>query len=136
MAGGAPQVVPLDRAAASGRERACAPAAGGHPHGQWLCDGSWSDNPPSSPLCRPAGRLLPWQPRSTTRGLPSCTGSCESALGWSHPLPHAIPCKGAPRVNLDPSFHLRSPEPTRQPIYRLFGVCSFSVGFLRDFICY
>ena len=43
------QVVPLDRAAASGRERACAPAAGGCPHRQWLCDGSWSNNPPEQP---------------------------------------------------------------------------------------
>ena len=40
----------------------------GEPHRQWLCSGSWSDNPQSSLLCRPAWRLVPQQPRSKNKG--------------------------------------------------------------------
>ncbi|CAM9530362.1 unnamed protein product [Rangifer tarandus platyrhynchus] len=31
------------------------------------------------------------------------------------------PAKGHLELNLDSSFHLRSPEPTRQSVYHLFG---------------
>lgn len=130
------QVVTLDRSAASGRERTSAPASG-ELHRQWLCIGSWSDNPQSAHSADQHGAWFPSNQGLTTRDLPSCSGRCESALGWSNPWSLYWLLQRCTRANSGLfSSHLPFPEPTRPAIYHLFGVCCFSPGLLRDFICY
>lgn len=80
------QVETLDRSAASGRERTSAPALRGNLIGTGFAVVPGVITPRAACSAGQHGAWFPSSQGLRTRDLPSCTGRCESTLGWSKPL--------------------------------------------------